>query len=95
MGTTTGKWTDLEKEMGPDWSHPVKSAKRHHPASSEVESPREEEKRTLQKQLATGPSAELKLIGYNWKEAERKAQVRVRWRGVVDDLCSTWSDGPK
>ena len=39
--------------------------------------------------------AELKLIGYNRKEAERKAQVQVRWQAVVDGLCSTWSDGSK
>ena len=36
-----------------------------------------------------GTRLELKLIGYNWKEAERKAQVHVRWRRFVDGLCST------
>ena len=31
----------------------------------------------------------------NWTGAARLAQNRVRWRGVVDGLCSTWSHGPK
>jgi len=38
---------------------------------------------------------ELRMMGYTWKEVVRKAQVRVRWRAVVNGLCSTWSDGPK
>ena len=39
--------------------------------------------------------AELKQQGTDWTEAARLAQNRVRWRGVVDGLCSTWSHGPK
>ena len=32
---------------------------------------------------------ELKEIGTTWKEVERAAQNRVRWRTVVDGLCTT------
>ena len=38
--------------------------------------------------------AELKQQGTNWTGAARLAQNRVRWRGVVDGLCSTRSHGP-
>ena len=37
--------------------------------------------------------AELKQQGTNWSGMTRAAQKRVRWRGVVDGLCSTGSDG--
>ena len=39
--------------------------------------------------------AELKQQGTNWNEAARVAQNRVRWRGVIDGLCSSVGDGPK
>ena len=39
--------------------------------------------------------AELKQKGTNWTGMARAAQNRVRWRGVVDGQCSTWSDGHK
>ena len=39
--------------------------------------------------------AELKRQGTNWSGMARAAQSRVRWRGVVDGLCSTGSDGYK
>ena len=39
--------------------------------------------------------AELKQQGTNWSGMTRAAQNRVRWRGVVDGLCSTGSDGHK
>ena len=38
---------------------------------------------------------ELKQQGTNWSGMTRAAQNRVRWRGVVDGLCSTGSDGHK
>ena len=31
----------------------------------------------------------------NWSGMTRAAQNRVRWRGIVDGLCSTGSDGHK
>ena len=78
-GRTTGtRWTEFEKKMGLDWSHPEKSTRRHLLESSEVESPREE--------LAGDTS---KIAGHrtlirnwswldtHWKKCERKAQVRV------------------
>ncbi|XP_076443030.1 uncharacterized protein LOC143281667 [Babylonia areolata] len=37
--------------------------------------------------------AELKQQGTNWTGMARTAQNRVQWRGVVDGLCSTRSDG--
>ncbi|KAK7113355.1 hypothetical protein V1264_012655 [Littorina saxatilis] len=39
--------------------------------------------------------AELKRQGNSWAEAERTAQNRVRWRNVVNGLCSAGSKGPK
>ena len=39
--------------------------------------------------------AELKQQGTNRSEMTRAAQKRVQWRGVVDGLCSTGSDGHK
>ena len=39
--------------------------------------------------------AELKQQGTNWSGMTRAAQNRVRWRGVVDGLCSNGSDGHK
>nr|KAG5704670.1 hypothetical protein BaRGS_025312 [Batillaria attramentaria] len=39
--------------------------------------------------------AELYKQGTNWTGVARIAQNRVRWRRVVDGLCSTWSQGPK
>ena len=37
---------------------------------------------------------ELKRRGSNWTGMARAAQNRVRWRGVVDGLCSSSSNGP-
>nr|KAG5685217.1 hypothetical protein BaRGS_013996 [Batillaria attramentaria] len=39
--------------------------------------------------------AELCKQGINWTGVARVAQNRVRWRGVIDGLCSTWSHGPE
>nr|KAG5701303.1 hypothetical protein BaRGS_020665 [Batillaria attramentaria] len=39
--------------------------------------------------------AELCKLETNWTGVARTAQNRVRWRRVVDGLCSTWSHGPK
>ena len=39
--------------------------------------------------------AELKQQGTNWSGMTRAAQKRVRWRGVVDGLCSTGSEEHK
>jgi hypothetical protein len=39
--------------------------------------------------------AELKQQWRNWRGAAETAQDRVRWRDVVDGLCSPLSDGPK
>ena len=38
---------------------------------------------------------ELKQQVTNWSGMARAVQKRVRWRGVVDGLCSTGSDGRK
>jgi len=38
---------------------------------------------------------EVKKTGLSWKEVERVAQDRNRWRVVVDGLCSRRSDGTK
>ena len=39
--------------------------------------------------------AEMKEQGTNWTGTARLAQNRVRWRGVVDGLCSSKGYGPK
>ena len=39
--------------------------------------------------------AELKRQGISWRVAEKTAQSRVRWRSVVDGLCSFRGEGPK
>ena len=39
--------------------------------------------------------AELKQQRTNWTGMARAAQGTVRWRGVVDGLCVTGSDGHK
>ena len=39
--------------------------------------------------------AELKQQRTNWTGMARAAQGTVRWRGVVDGLCFTGSDGHK
>ena len=39
--------------------------------------------------------AELKQQETNWSGTTRATQNRVRWRGGVDGLCSTGSDGHK
>ncbi|KAJ8356884.1 hypothetical protein SKAU_G00196780 [Synaphobranchus kaupii] len=39
--------------------------------------------------------AELKRHRTNWTEAERAAQSRVRWRSVVDSLCSAGGKRPQ
>jgi hypothetical protein len=39
--------------------------------------------------------AELKQHRSNGMEVTEVAQNRVRWRGVVDGLCSSGGDGPK
>ena len=38
---------------------------------------------------------ELKLQGNNWGGIAKAAQNRVHWRGVVDGLCSSKSEGPR
>ena len=51
----------------------------------------EEEERPASQQL----EAELKQQGTNWTGAARLAQNRVRWRGVINGLCSTWCHRPE
>ena len=81
--------------MGLDWPYPAERSKQHHSPVPDLEPTREEKERRTQKQLKRNTDKELRVMGYTWKEVVRKAQVRVRWRSVVNDLCSTWSDGPK
>ena len=38
---------------------------------------------------------EIKKMGSTWKVVEWTAQARVCWGGVVNDLCSSWSNRPK
>ena len=43
----------------------------------------------------TDTEAELETMGSNWGAATKTAQNRVRWRSVVDGLCSEISNRPK
>ena len=47
---------------------------------------------SIQQEHSKGPQG---TMGTNWPGMVRTAQNRVRWRGVVDGLCSTRSDGHK
>ena len=38
---------------------------------------------------------EMAKYGATWGEMEKAAQTRVRWRSVVDGLCTAGCDGPK
>jgi hypothetical protein len=38
--------------------------------------------------------AEIIRVGMTWKDAERAAQNRVRWRNIIDGLSSTSGEGP-
>jgi hypothetical protein len=40
-------------------------------------------------------TAEIKRVIMTRKDAEKAAQNRVRWRDVIDGLCSTRGEGPK
>ena len=39
--------------------------------------------------------ADTRQMGYSWRELERLAQDRGRWRAVVDGLCPARGNGPK
>ncbi|MCG8432221.1 MAG: hypothetical protein MJA29_13765, partial [Candidatus Omnitrophica bacterium] len=49
--------------------------------------PRNTWRRDLQSDMTT--------MGYSWKELEKLAKDRKKWRGVVDGLCSLKSQGIK
>ena len=72
-----------------------KAKHEHHPSVPDLEPPGKRKRGRPQNSWRRDTDTELKLIGYTWKDVERTAQARVRWRAVVDGLCSFWSDGPK
>ena len=37
--------------------------------------------------------SDMALTGLGWGQLEKTAQIRTRWRAVVDGLCSRWSEG--
>ncbi|KAL9973772.1 hypothetical protein ACROYT_G020271 [Oculina patagonica] len=80
--------------MGLDWPYPAKRTKQHHSPVPDLEPQGKRRGGRPKNSWRRDTDAELKIMGYTWKEAVQKAQGRARWRGVVNGLCSTWSDGP-
>nr|KAG5696760.1 hypothetical protein BaRGS_013569 [Batillaria attramentaria] len=89
-GQETSGQADPAEEVGPDWTLQEASIQYHTP-SPDMEPAGEKEERPA---LATAGGGTLRQ-GTNWTGVARIAQNRVRWRRVVDGLCSTWSQGPK
>ena len=54
-----------------------------------MEPTREAKERETSAHLATMRMAELEKKHLTWNEAKGTAQNRVRWRILVEDLCST------
>ena len=78
-----------------DRTHPQKASIQHHTPSPDLQPAGEEKERRRRNSWRRDTEAELKQQGTNWSGMTRAAQNRVRWRGVVDGLCSTGSDGHK
>ena len=81
--------------MGLDWPYAAESTKQHHSPVPDLEPQGKRKRGRPRNSWRHNTDAEMKVTGFTWKEVERKAQARVRWREVVNGLCSTWSNGPK
>ena len=92
-GTGTSGQADTAKEVGLDRTYPEEASIQHHTPSPDLKPAGEEGQPHNSWRRDT--VAELKQQGTNWSGMTRAAQNRERWRGVVDDLCSTGSDGHK
>ena len=97
-GTGTSGQADTAEELGLDRTYPHELMK---PASSITRqaltwNPQWKRKRGQPcNSWRRDNKAELKQHGTNWTGMARAAQDRVRWRGVVNGLCSIGSDGHK
>nr|KAG5714081.1 hypothetical protein BaRGS_020409 [Batillaria attramentaria] len=95
-GAGTSGQADPAEEVGLDWDTPSGS---QHPAPTRQAltwNPQGKRKRGRPRNSwRRDTEAELCKQGTNWTGVARLAQNRVRWRRVVDGLCSTWSQGPK
>ena len=97
-GTGTSGQTDTAEEVGLDRTHLQEASIQHHTPSPDLEPTGERERVAGLATVGGGrqdTEAELKQQRTNWSGMTRAAQNRVRWRGVVDGLCSTGSDGHK
>ena len=96
-GTGTSGQADTVEEVGLDWTHPQEASIQHHTLSPDLEPAGEEKERPARPSNSwkRDTEAELKQQGANWYGMARAAKNRVRWRGVVDGLCTAGSDGHK
>ena len=88
-GTRTSGQADTVEEVGLGLTHPHEASIQHYAPSTDLEPAGQEEERRRDTE------AELKQQGTSWTGMARAAQNSVLWRGFVDDLCSSGSDGRK
>ena len=102
-GTETSGQADTAEEVGLDRTHPQEASIQHHTPSRDLEPAGEEEERLASQQLearhwSRAETAGDQLVRNDKSSPEQSAMARVGGEGgggVVDDLCSTGSDGLK
>ena len=77
--------------MAMDRAYPEETINKHHTPGLDLESSGEEKERPTKEHL----EADAKQTGCTWRELERIAQDRGRWRTVVDGLCPSRGSRPK
>ena len=90
-GTGTSGQADTAEEVGLDRTNPQEASIQHNTPSPDLEPAGEEKERPASQSWRRDTEAELKQQGTNWSGMTRASQNKVRWRGVVDGLCSTSS----
>ena len=86
--TSSSLGADHETEVGLDWTHTQETVIQHHETGRDMEPSGERKRGRPRNSWRRDTLAELQRVGMT-EEAERAAQSRVRWRSVVDGLCST------
>ena len=66
----------------------AKTIRRHSQTSPRVESPRQTGQGETKEYMAKNVLEEAKGVNENWAEIKADAKNRVRWRILVEDLCS-------
>ena len=77
---TNSKNINETKKMEFNWSHTEKTSILHHQTSPDMESTREEEKRTAKNLLAARHGGGSEENGYTLQEIVIIAQLRIQWR---------------